>query len=67
MGGKDTFDCAAWCSGELGPPVGAIWPEKKGWFSGARASVIAASWRETMPNTPVMLETNFAAWLKVCL
>jgi hypothetical protein len=34
MGGKDAFDCAAWCSAELGPPTGPIWPEKKGWFSG---------------------------------
>jgi hypothetical protein len=34
MGGKDAFDCAAWCSAELGPPPGPIWPEKKGWFSG---------------------------------
>jgi hypothetical protein len=35
MGGRDAFDCAAWCSAELGPPHGPIWPEKKGWLSGS--------------------------------
>jgi hypothetical protein len=43
MGGTDAFDCAAWCTAELGPPAGPIWPEKKGWFSGALCAAIAAS------------------------